>query len=563
MATSRPKTKLSEFTSFSVSTIEGDSLNTRATVVYKDPDNLNPNQPPLFQYFIPGANEPITQPMKYSKEDKQWEVNIDVPKDVRGYFHIICDEEIKQRYLYLELLDGEPYPWVYKNSAVPQGTLTKCLYKADGSISPLSLDNKDPNLEVGDRVVTVYLPPDYDPKRKPPYNLQITLDGDDLYVSVPTNITLDNLIAAKKIDPVIAVFIPPWHGPPDFENYPQGVAGPPGYHQNMRIKEYGCNVQVAKSLAALPGILREKFNVTSNPEQIAITGISISGEQALFTALSYPNIFGKVIAQSPAFHWGPTLLLMSELPPVDQKLEQISIITPNGLYQLNKEKTGYSCILDANEMKTLGFDQIIIDGLKNNDKSFYHAINLEQFRQLNRAIQNKGFELGPGQIEGCAESSWLPAMIERGDLVKPNQQKPIEIWLQSGGKDKRPIGEPEIAIETGKVAELLRQQGFTVSEVTHKGGHDYTHWRCGLPDALIAAHQPKKTLETKLTFDQLQAAAASDNQPKKETPSLPDARESIPDSPPSATLQKDKESVIDNNNLHSSGSDHEPYSPKK
>ncbi len=504
MASTRPKsTELSEFTSFSVAPIEGDSANTRVTVTYKNPGDLNREPPLSFKFFISGQ-EPVEKPMVYSEERKQWELSLDVSNNVRGYFQI--NGRTPQE-LNLELKDGEPYPWIYKDKSVAQGTLTRCLYKADGSINPLVSDTKDTTLEIGDRLVTVYLPPGYNPERKPPYNLQITLDGDDLYAAIPTNVTLDNLIAAKKIDPVVAVFIPPWHGPPDLERYPTGEGGPPGYSHAMRIKEYACNTKVAANLVSLPATLRESFNVTQDPEQTVITGISISGVQALYTALSYPDVFGNVIAQSPALHWGPNVLLMSELPDPDQKYMQASIITPDGLYQLNENKTEYTRFLDLSDMKKLGLDELIKEGLKKGNVSFYHALSLAQFRELNRALKDNGAKF---DINGNAGSAWLPDMIsEGGHFAKPDKEKPLKVWLQSGIKQEMPMGELDIAEQTEITAELLRQQKYTVAgEVIHQGGHYATHWRCGLPDALVAMHQPVKVAEAKLTFDELQVQAA-------------------------------------------------------
>ena len=177
MASSRSKSiELSEFTSFSVTPIDGNSFNRRITVAYKNPGDLNRDPPLLFKFNLSGQ-EPVEKPMMYSEERKQCELSLDVSNNVRGYFLI---NGSTPQVLNLELKDGEPYPWIYKDRSVPQGTLTRCLYRADGSISPLVSDAKDTTLEIGDRLVTVYLPPGYDPEKKPPYNLQITLDGDDL-----------------------------------------------------------------------------------------------------------------------------------------------------------------------------------------------------------------------------------------------------------------------------------------------------------------------------------------------------------------------------------------------
>ncbi|HET8781743.1 MAG TPA: enterochelin esterase domain-containing protein, partial [Pyrinomonadaceae bacterium] len=57
-----------------------------------------------------------------------------------------------------------------------------------------------------ERDVTVYFPPGYNARRRA-YPLLIVFDGDAYTDDIPTPTILDNLIAARKIPPVVAVFV--------------------------------------------------------------------------------------------------------------------------------------------------------------------------------------------------------------------------------------------------------------------------------------------------------------------------------------------------------------------
>ena len=46
------------------------------------------------------------------------------------------------------------------------------------------------------------------------------------------------------------------------------------------------------------------IDVKETPGAFGVLGISMSGLQALYTGLRAPNVFGKVISQSGAFHFG-------------------------------------------------------------------------------------------------------------------------------------------------------------------------------------------------------------------------------------------------------------------
>ena len=132
------------------------------------------------------------------------------------------------------------------------------------------------------------------------YLSSIPPDGGQYLFPMQMNVVLDNLIAAKEIEPVITVFISPHSGPPKENVKGFGIVMPEGFPLSMRLKEYNCNPEFADMLAVMPNSLREQFfNVTNDPKHATIWGVSAGGLQATYTALLHPNVFGNVVAESP------------------------------------------------------------------------------------------------------------------------------------------------------------------------------------------------------------------------------------------------------------------------
>lgn len=258
------------------------------------PENALPNEPP------------IETPMIYDEKTQRYTVEIKKSADV-GEMFIINTAKVpgkmgneKEPVLqkgFLALKGGKQQP-VNSTPGVPQGKLETFLLTKDWQIQmPISTDAK--TLKDGERFIQVYTPPDYDPHRVPPYNLQINLDGGQYLWPMQTNVVLDNLIAANEIEPVITVFISPHSGPPNENCKGYGIVMPKGYPLSMRFKEYSCNTDFADKLAAMPTALRERFTITNDPKHTTIWGVSKGGLQSIYTALLHPNVFGNVVAESP------------------------------------------------------------------------------------------------------------------------------------------------------------------------------------------------------------------------------------------------------------------------
>lgn len=136
-----------------------------------------------------------------------------------------------------------------------------------------------------ERSVTVYSPPGYKAKAGP-YPLLVVFDGEAYTDSVPTPTILDNLIAARKIPSVVAVFI---NNAPTNQPY-------------LRTLELSCNASFTRFLVneLLPWV-RQRYNVTRRSANTAVGGASRGALAAACAALDHPEIFGNVFSQSGFF----------------------------------------------------------------------------------------------------------------------------------------------------------------------------------------------------------------------------------------------------------------------
>ena len=165
--------------------------------------------------------------------------------------------------------------YLKKRSGVPAGVVENL--EVDSEV----LGNK--------RTVRVYLPPGYSSGGGgKDYGLLLAYDGNQYTLAVPTPMILDNMIAAKAIPPVIAVFM---------ESPDRDVEFPP----NDDFQKF-----VGSEL--IPQV-RAHYRISRDPSRNAVLGSSYGGLAAVYTGFVHPELFGNVISQSGSFAWAP--------PPTD------------------------------------------------------------------------------------------------------------------------------------------------------------------------------------------------------------------------------------------------------
>ncbi|HSS50901.1 MAG TPA: enterochelin esterase [Thermoanaerobaculia bacterium] len=171
-----------------------------------------------------------------------------------------------------ELPAARKQPWIVPRPDVPAGRLTESQFRSE------QLGNE--------RIVRIYTPPGYDPNGKP-YGLLVVLDGRTYTSDVPAPTILDNLLAAGRIPPLVAVF----------------VANPSA---EARGRELSCHPPFAEFLAReLVPWVRKGYRITDDPARMAIAGSSLGGLAATCAAMKHADVFGNVLSLSGSFYWRP------------------------------------------------------------------------------------------------------------------------------------------------------------------------------------------------------------------------------------------------------------------
>lgn len=129
------------------------------------------------------------------------------------------------------------------------------------------------------RQVRVYLPPGYNASTDR-YPVALVHDGLEYITLAKMNNTIDYLIAENRIQPVIAVFVPP-------------VNRSPEYIDNQQ------NAFTAFISSELMPWLDGRYRTKTGAENRLVMGSSAGGNISLWIAMQHPEIFGHVGAFSP------------------------------------------------------------------------------------------------------------------------------------------------------------------------------------------------------------------------------------------------------------------------
>lgn len=172
----------------------------------------------------------------------------------------------------LELPDAPPQPWVAPRDGA-RGTVTTF------DVASAQLGNN--------REIAVYRPAHFDPAAAET-RLLVVFDGRAYRSKVPTPTILDNLIAAGKLPPTVAVFVD-------------------SIDVETRGRELPDNDRFADALVdeILPKALAEIGFARPPAARTIVAGSSYGGLAAMTVALRRPDVFGNVLSLSGSFWWHP------------------------------------------------------------------------------------------------------------------------------------------------------------------------------------------------------------------------------------------------------------------
>ncbi len=157
--------------------------------------------------------------------------------------------------------------WIKERNDVPKGKLEEFKFKSENFKE--------------DRRVRIYTPHEYSKVNKP-YGFLVLSDGDE-YINLLSAVhVLDNLIADKKIPPIVTIFID---------------------STETRREELRCSDTfgdiIVKEL--IPWV-RDNYNISNKSEEAIIGGLSLGGLTATYLGLKHSEVFGNVLSQSGS-HW--------------------------------------------------------------------------------------------------------------------------------------------------------------------------------------------------------------------------------------------------------------------
>jgi enterochelin esterase family protein len=159
-----------------------------------------------------------------------------------------------------------PPPEIEYNADIPHGNYQDTL------ISSTILGNT--------RKIGIYTPPDYVGKDNFP--VMLIHDGILFYSYGRINNVLDNLIAENRIQPIIAVFVPPVNREDEY-----------AFDLTSQFETF--------IIEELMPIIDSKYRTSQDPKRRAMAGVSYGGLIASQICYNRPNDFGLCAAYSPAY----------------------------------------------------------------------------------------------------------------------------------------------------------------------------------------------------------------------------------------------------------------------
>lgn len=205
--------------------------------------------------------------------DEGWEtreMNLTYDK-LNKNFLILCEEDDKEKKVsYVVMPKAQEHFWVKERVNISKGNIEEYYFHSE-------------KLEK-DRRIRIYTPYGYKKSNKP-YKFLILTDGDEYLNLLSGKTVLDNLIADKKIAPIVVLFVD---------------------STDIRYEELSCNDDFVDIIVGkLTPWFRGNYNISLEPKDGIIGGLSLGGLTATYLGLRHSEIFGNVLSQSGAYWYKP------------------------------------------------------------------------------------------------------------------------------------------------------------------------------------------------------------------------------------------------------------------
>ena len=201
----------------------------------------------------------------------------------------------------------------------------------------------------------IYLPPSYEKDSVETYPLLLFLDGGTYVDIIPVPSIIDNMISDGALPETIAVFF--------------------DCSATNRWQEYYCNDAFTKFIAMdfIEKLKHEEYlRIADDPSLRTISGSSASGLAAFYVGITYPAVFGNVIAQSASFEGKKMGDLFSLVDLHAERLAQSLFIIESGSY----ENAEIELIFPDHEQQTISHKQAedkIIEKLLSKNIAVHHS----------------------------------------------------------------------------------------------------------------------------------------------------------------------------------------------
>lgn len=203
--------------------------------------------------------EPQEDPLAANLESETWDTN-GAPTSI------------------LVMPNAAPLPWRHAGESVHRGTLHRHTWRSE------ILNNQ--------RTIVVHTPAGYQTSEGP-FPFIVIFDGEE--PGYPGPEVIDNLIAAGKIPPLVAILVD---------------------QIEIRDKELPGNPDFSRAIATeLVPMMREEYNLSHDPKDAVLNGGSYGGFCAGYTALHHSDVFGNAIMHSPSAWQHPNVFAQWKAEP--------------------------------------------------------------------------------------------------------------------------------------------------------------------------------------------------------------------------------------------------------